>query len=175
MLRFAIPVVVLLGLLALLGIGLRLDPREVPSPLIGKMAPAFDLPNLDRSARITPLDLQGRPVLVNFFASWCAGCQVEHPVLMKLAREYGVEIVGIDYKDTREAAEQWLARHGNPYRIIVADALGQAGLDWGVYGVPETFVLSADGRVVYKQIGPMTDAAWRDKIAPLLAQGSASR
>ena len=174
MLRFAIPVVVLVGLLALLGYGLKLDPREVPSPLIGKMAPAFDLPDLAGTVRVTPLDLQGRPVLVNFFASWCAGCQVEHPVLMKLAREYGVEIVGMDYKDTPEAAQQWLARHGNPYRSLVADQQGQAGLDWGVYGVPETFVLGADGRVLYKQIGPMTEQAWREKIAPLMTPGGAS-
>lgn len=167
MLRFAIPVVVLLGLLALLGIGLRLDPREVPSPLIGKMAPAFDLPNLDRSARITPLDLQGRPVLVNFFASWCAGCRVEHPLLMQLAKE-GVEIIGIDYKDTDADGAQWLQRHGNPYRVVAADAQGAAGLDWGVYGVPETYVLAPDGTILYKHIGPITEAAWREKMAPLM-------
>ena len=169
MLRFAIPVVVLVGLLGLLAYGLRLDPREVPSPLIGKPAPAFDLPTLDGSARMTPLDLQGRPVLVNFFASWCAGCQVEHPVLMKLAHEYGVEIVGMDYKDTQEAAQQWLDRHGLPYRSVIADQQGTAGLDWGVYGVPETFVLGADGRILYKQIGSMTEQAWREIFAPLMA------
>ncbi|MDB5971095.1 MAG: DsbE family thiol:disulfide interchange protein [Hydrocarboniphaga sp.] len=172
--RFAIPIVVLVGLLALLGYGLRLDPRVVPSPLIGKPAPAFDLPNLQGSARVTPLDLRGRPVLVNFFASWCAGCQVEHPVLMQLAHEYGVEIVGMDYKDTQEAAQQWLDRHGLPYRSVIADQQGTAGLDWGVYGVPETFVLGADGRILYKQIGPMTLEAWREHIAPLMTAGRAS-
>lgn len=174
MLKFAIPVVVLVGLLALLGYGLQQDPREVPSPLIGKPAPAFDLPSLDGSAQVTPQDLRGRPVLVNFFASWCAGCQIEHPVLMKLAREHGVEIVGMDYKDTRADAQQWLARHGNPYRSLIADEQGRAGLDWGVYGVPETYLLDADGRILYKQIGPMSERAWREHIAPLMAPGGAS-
>lgn len=166
--RFAIPVLVVAGLLAVLAIGLRLDPREVPSPLIGKPAPAFALSDLDGRRRYTQADLQGRPLLVNFWASWCAGCRVEHPLLMQLARDAGVEIVGMDYKDSADAARQWLARHGNPYRSIVADTQGQAGLDWGVYGVPETFVLGADGRILYKQIGPMTEQAWREKIAPLL-------
>jgi cytochrome c biogenesis protein CcmG/thiol:disulfide interchange protein DsbE len=166
--RFALPIIVLVGLLALLGYGLSQDPREVPSPLIGKIPPTFDLPNLEGTAQVTPKDLQGRPVLVNFFASWCAGCQVEHPVLMKLAHEYNVEIVGMDYKDTQADAQQWLSHHGQPYRSVVADQQGTAGLDWGVYGVPETFVLSADGHVLYKQIGPMTEEAWRDHIAPLM-------
>ncbi|WP_428309175.1 DsbE family thiol:disulfide interchange protein [Hydrocarboniphaga sp.] len=170
--RFAIPVIVLIGLLALLGFGLRQDPREVPSPLIGKAAPAFELPNLEGTAKLTPQDLKGRPVLVNFFASWCAGCQVEHPVLMQLAHEYNIEIVGMDYKDTREDAQAWLARHGQPYRSVIADQQGSAGLDWGVYGVPETFVLGADGRILYKQIGPMTIEAWREHIAPLMAGAS---
>ena len=166
--RYAIPVVLLLGLLALLGIGLKLDPREVPSPLIGKPAPAFDLPLLDpENERLTPAALSGRPVLVNFFASWCAGCQVEHPLLMRLA-EQGVEIVGMDYKDAPDDAKQWLRRHGNPYRQVALDRAGQAGLDWGVYGVPETYVLGADGTVLFKQIGPMTEQAWLEDIQPLM-------
>jgi cytochrome c biogenesis protein CcmG/thiol:disulfide interchange protein DsbE len=172
--RFAIPVIVFIGLLVLLGFGLRQDPREVPSPLIGKPAPAFELPNLEGTANVTPQDLKGRPVLVNFFASWCAGCQVEHPVLMKLAHEYNVEIVGMDYKDTREDAQAWLNRHGLPYRSVIADSQGTAGLDWGVYGVPETFVISADGHILYKQIGPMTLEAWREHIAPLMTPDRAS-
>lgn len=167
--RYAIPVLFLVGLLALLGVGLKLDPREVPSPLIGKPAPAFALPLLDGSATVTQEQLKGRPLLVNFWASWCAACQIEHPLLMRLAHESGVEIVGIDYKDTPEAAQAWLARHGNPYRSVIVDAKGSAGLDFGVYGVPETFVLGADGTIVYKQIGPVTEQAWREKIAPLLA------
>lgn len=166
--RYAIPVVLMLGLLALLGIGLKLDPREVPSPLIGKPAPAFELPLLDQEdTRLTPAALAGRPVLVNFFASWCAGCQVEHPLLMRLA-EQGVEIIGMDYKDAPEDALRWLRRHGNPYRKVALDRAGQAGLDWGVYGVPETYVLAADGTVLFKQIGPMTEQAWLEDIQPLM-------
>jgi cytochrome c biogenesis protein CcmG, thiol:disulfide interchange protein DsbE len=169
--RFAIPVVVLLAMLVLLGIGLKLDPREVPSPLIGKPAPAFELPLLgaDPAApKLTPSSLAGRPVLVNFFASWCAGCRVEHPLLMELSRQ-GVEIVGMDYKDAPEDAQAWLARHGNPYRQVALDRTGQAGLDWGVYGVPETYVLGADGRILFKQIGPLTPQAWERDVRPLLA------
>lgn len=173
--RFAIPIVVLLVLIGFLAIGLKHDPREIPSPLIGKPMPAFALTSLDGSKPVTQAELQGRPLLVNFFASWCAGCQVEHPVLMKLSREYKVEIVGLDYKDTQADAEQWLQRHGNPYRSVIADPAGQAGLDWGVYGVPETYVIGADGNVLYKHIGPVTEDAWRSRIAPLLqSTGSGS-
>lgn len=166
--RYAIPGVLLLGLILLLGIGLTLDPREVPSPLVGKPAPDFSLTPLAGGALVTPQQLQGRPLLVNFWASWCAGCQIEHPLLMKLARNADVEIVGIDYKDTPEDARAWLQRHGNPYRQVLQDDQGTAGLDWGVYGVPETFVLAADGTILYKQIGPVTEDAWQRHIAPLL-------
>lgn len=165
--RFALPVLILVTLLVFLGIGLRQDPREVPSPLIGKPAPAFDLPQVGAAARYSQENLKGRPVLVNFWASWCAGCREEHPFLMQLSRQ-GVEIVGMDYKDTDAEGLAWLQRFGNPYRTVVADATGSAGLDWGVYGVPETFVLAPDGTIVYKQIGPMTETAWREKIRPLL-------
>ena len=166
--RFAIPIVLMVGVLALLGFGLTHDPREVPSPLIGKPAPTFALPGLNGiPPQLTNADLQGRPVLVNFFASWCAGCRVEHPLLMQLAKE-GVEIIGIDYKDADADGAAWLQRHGNPYRVVAADAQGAAGLDWGVYGVPETYVLAADGTILYKHIGPVTEAAWREKMAPLM-------
>ena len=166
--RFAIPIVLMLGVLALLGFGLTHDPREVPSPLIGKPAPAFALPGLGGTPpQLGNADLKGRPVLVNFFASWCPGCRVEHPLLMQLAKE-GVEIIGIDYKDTDTDGAQWLQRHGNPYRVVAADAQGAAGLDWGVYGVPETYVLAADGTILFKQIGPVTEQVWREKMAPLM-------
>ncbi|MGQ0620826.1 MAG: DsbE family thiol:disulfide interchange protein [Panacagrimonas sp.] len=169
--RYAIPVALLAVLLVLLGIGLKLDPREVPSPLIGKPAPVFELTALDGEATLTPASFSGRPVLVNFFASWCAGCRVEHPLLMQLAKQDGVEIIGMDYKDEPAAAKQWLERHGNPYRTVVVDRHGAAGLDWGVYGVPETFVLGADGTILFKQIGPMTPEAWERDIRPLLGKG----
>lgn len=168
--RFALPIIVLLALIALFAVGLKRDPREVPSPLIGKPAPVFTLPGLEgKPAQVSPSQFAGRPVLVNFFASWCAGCQVEHPLMLQLASQ-GVEIIGMAYKDTDPDTRAWLTQHGNPYRTVVADSLGSAGLDWGVYGVPETFVLNAQGTIVYKQIGPMTEQAWREHIQPLMAQ-----
>src|SRR3546814_8224458 len=111
--------------------------------------------------------LKGRPVLVNFCASWCAACEVEQPFLMQLAAQ-GVEIIGIDYKDSDADAQRWLARHGNPYRTVVTDPHGAVGLDWGVYGAPETYVLNADGIIVHKQIGPIDETVWRARIAPLM-------
>ncbi|HKY92381.1 MAG TPA: DsbE family thiol:disulfide interchange protein [Nevskiaceae bacterium] len=168
--RFAIPVVVLVLLLVVLRIGLKHDPREVPSPLIGKPAPAFSLPVLDADRTLSLESLKGRTVLVNFFASWCAGCQVEHPLLLKLARRDQVPIVGMDYKDEPADGREWLARRGNPYETVAIDRQGAVGLDWGVYGVPETYVVGPDGTILYKHIGPVTEEAWRDRIAPLMGR-----
>lgn len=166
--RFAVPVALLIALLVLFHAGLQRDPREVPSPLIGKPAPAFALPGMGGTPPLLkPADLAGRPVMVNFFASWCTACREEHPLFMQLAGQ-GVEIIGIDYKDVEAEGRAWLDRHGNPYRTVVLDAQGAAGLDWGVYGVPETYVLGADGTILYKHIGAVTEAAWREKIAPLM-------
>lgn len=165
--RYLIPVALLAGLLLLFAAGLKNDPREIPSPLIGKSVPAFALNKLGGGERLTEADLRGRPLLVNFFASWCAGCQVEHPLLMRLAQQ-GVEIIGMDYKDAPADAAQWLQRHGNPYRLVIADEAGRAGLDFGVYGVPETFVLDAQGFIVHKHVGPVTETAWLEDIAPKL-------
>ncbi|WP_051362306.1 DsbE family thiol:disulfide interchange protein [Solimonas soli] len=170
-LRYVVPALVLVGLVVLFAAGLKRDPREVPSPLIGKPAPAFSLAVLGHPEQpYTIADLKGRAVLVNFFASWCAACRVEHPFLMRLAGQ-GVEIIGIDYKDSDADGAAWLARHGNPYRTVVADPQGAMGLDWGVYGAPETYVLDAAGTIVYKQIGPLGEEVWRDKVAPLLGAG----
>lgn len=176
--RFVIPLVVLIGLVALFAIGLQHDPRELPSPLIGKATPAFDLPVVEfpkaeaAPPRMTAEDLKGKPRLVNFFASWCAGCQIEHPFLMQLARAGSVQLVGIDYKDADPDLRGWLAQRGNPYSPILADLDGKVGIDWGVYGVPETFVVDANGVIVYKQVGPMTQEAWEQKIKPLLKKAS---
>jgi len=176
--RFAIPLIVLAGLIAVFFFGLQHDPRELPSPLIGKSAPAFELPIVPFPAsdapplRLTASELKGKPLLVNFFASWCAGCQVEHPFLMQLAQTGTVELVGIDYKDADADLRAWLGQKGNPYAPILADLEGKVGIDWGVYGVPETFVLNADGVIVYKHIGPMTAEAWKTKIRPLLGAGA---
>jgi len=171
--RYAIPLVVLIALIGLFVFGLQRDPRLVPSPLIGKAAPAFDLPTLDGTPpRMTQADLEGAPVLVNFFASWCAGCQEEHPYLMQLTQNSQVKLLGIDYKDAESDLRPWLGRKGNPYGQILTDLEGRAGIDWGVYGVPETFVLNSRGTIIYKQIGPMTPDVWEHEIQPLLKAAS---
>lgn len=171
--RFAIPLVVLLALIGLFYVGMHRDPHLVPSPLIGKPAPAFDLPTLDgQPPRLTAADLKGAPVLVNFFASWCAGCQEEHPYLMQLGQSGKVRLLGIDYKDAESDLRPWLGRKGNPYGLILSDLEGRAGIDWGVYGVPETFVVDAQGTILYKQVGPMTPEIFEHDIAPLLKTSS---
>jgi cytochrome c biogenesis protein CcmG/thiol:disulfide interchange protein DsbE len=169
-LRYAVPAVVLAALVVLFAAGLQRDPTRVPSPLIGKPAPVFQLPTLD-GATLGVAQLAGRPVLVNFWASWCTPCLQEHPLLMELSRA-GVTIIGLNYKDDPEAARQWLARHGDPFTQIAQDRDGRVGLDWGVYGVPETFVLDAHGVIRHKQIGPMTRAAWDQDIAALVRPAS---
>jgi len=166
--RYAIPAAILVVLLVFLGFGLRRDPTQIASPLVGKPMPAFALEDLDTGVRVAPGDFAGRAVLVNFWASWCAGCQIEHPLLLRLARENNVEIIGFDYKDAPEDAKRWLAQRGNPYRQVLRDDAGTAGLDFGVYGVPETFVIGPDGTILHKHIGAVTEQAWRDEIAPKL-------
>jgi cytochrome c biogenesis protein CcmG/thiol:disulfide interchange protein DsbE len=168
--RFLMPAAVLAALVALFAVRLPHDPSKIPSPLIGKAAPEFDLPTLD-GGRLALTSLRGQPAVVNFWASWCTPCLEEHPLLMELARS-GVKIVGMNYKNEPEAAAQWLARHGNPFGVIARDAEGRVGLDWGVYGVPETFVLDAGGVVRHKHVGPLTREAWQAEIAPLLQPAS---
>jgi cytochrome c biogenesis protein CcmG/thiol:disulfide interchange protein DsbE len=164
--RYLIPAVVLAALVVLFAVGLQNDPSKIPSPLIGKPAPAFDLPTPE-GLRLTASALGGAPVLVNYWASWCAPCLIEHPLLMELARS-GVKIVGINYKDDPQAAAQWLARHGNPFAVIARDRDGRAGLDWGVYGVPESFALDAGAVIRHKHIGPLTREAWQSQLAPIV-------
>lgn len=163
--RYALPAAILAALVVLFAAGLRRDPTRIPSPLVGKPAPAFMLPTPDGGS-LSVAQLQG-PVLVNFWASWCTPCLQEHPLLMELARS-GVAIVGINYKDEPAAAQRWLARHGNPFKAIAQDFDGRVGLDWGVYGVPETFVLDAGHVIRHKQIGPLTREAWDQDIAALV-------
>lgn len=167
--RYLLPAAVLAGLVVLFAIGLQRDPSKIPSPLIGKPAPAFDLPTPD-GGRLDNARLGGAPVLVNFWASWCTPCLQEHPLLMELSRN-GVKIVGINYKDDPEAARQWLARHGNPFQQIAQDRDGRVGLDWGVYGVPETFALDAGGTIRHKHIGPLTREAWTTQLLPIVQGG----
>ena len=166
--RYAIPIGVFVVLVAVLAVGLKLDPRHVPSPLIGKPVPAFELPDLAGEAAISAASLAGEARLLNVWASWCVACRVEHPLLVALADAGRIEIIGLNYKDTRDDARAWLARYGNPYTRTVFDESGRLGLDLGVYGVPETFVLDRDGIIRYKQVGPITREALDTVILPLL-------
>ena len=169
--RYLVPLAIFIVLVVVLAIGLKLDPRYVPSPLIDKPAPEFTLTELaNPTTQVAKADLLGRPLLLNVWASWCSACRVEHPLLVELAQAKGIEIVGLNYKDTREEAGAWLTEHGNPYRRSIFDPEGRLGLDLGVYGVPETFVLDAQGVIRFKQVGPLTPEAWTQDIEPLLAK-----
>ena len=170
-LRFLLPLAAFVVLAAFLGAGLKLDPREVPSPLIGKPAPEFTLARLDQPAQsIRRADLLGKVWVLNVWASWCAACVQEHPVLIDFARTTQVPLLGLNYRDTRPAGQAWLARFGNPYQTSLFDPDGRVGIDFGVYGVPETFVIDKRGTVRFKQIGPLTPDIVRNRIEPLLRQ-----
>jgi cytochrome c biogenesis protein CcmG, thiol:disulfide interchange protein DsbE len=167
--RRFVPLLLFVLLAVLLGIGLTLKPREVPSPFIGKPAPAFALPQLnDATKTFTPASMQGRVWLLNVWASWCAPCREEHPLLVALAREHKLAIVGLNYKDDARNAQEWLLRLGDPYLLTAVDRDGRAGIDWGVYGVPETFVIDHAGAVRHKVIGPLTQEAWARDVLPLV-------
>ncbi len=170
-LLFLAPLVVVFGIGAAFAIGLTLDPRQIPSALIGRPAPAFELPPVQgRKLGLSSGDLVGEVSLVNVFASWCTACRAEHPLFMDLARSRQVPIHGLNYKDKPNDAAAWLDELGDPYTRTGADLNGRVGIDWGVYGVPETFVVGADGHIAYKHIGPITPEALRDKILPLVRQ-----
>jgi len=170
-LRFLIPLGLFVVLVGFLAVGLKLDPREVPSPLIGKPAPKFALPLLaNPNQTMRREDLLGKVWILNVWASWCAACRDEHPLLVEYSRAKRVPIYGLNYKDTREAGQQWLARFGNPYDASLFDQDGRVGIDWGVYGVPETFVVDREGTIRFKHIGALTPAILRERIEPLLRQ-----
>jgi cytochrome c biogenesis protein CcmG/thiol:disulfide interchange protein DsbE len=169
--RTLIPAVIFGVLLVFLGIGLTLNPREVPSPLIGKSAPPFTLATLeDASRKVTPRDLAGQAWVLNVFASWCGPCREEHPLITDLAKRTPTPIYGLNYKDQQGDAERWLKQFGNPYRSVLVDRDGRAGIDYGVYGVPETFVIDKNGVVRYKKVGPLTPEVITTKILPLLKE-----
>ena len=156
--------------------GLKLDPHEVPSPLIDKPAPVVSI-----CKRSTPLrrllsseDMRGQVWLLNVWASWCSGCREEHPVLVEFAKTRTVPIVGLDYKDQPDDARRWLDNFGNPYVASVSDPDGRTGIEFGVYGVPETFVIDKAGIIRYKQIGPITPEVLRDTILPLVKKLNAA-
>jgi cytochrome c biogenesis protein CcmG/thiol:disulfide interchange protein DsbE len=159
------------GLVAAFALGLRSDPSLVPSPLVGKPVPVFDLPPMKgRTLGLSSRDLQGQVSLVNIFASWCTSCREEHSLLMRLARSGIVPIEGLDYKDRPADGSRWLAVMGDPYTRTGADTDGRVGIEWGVYGVPETFVVSGRGIIAYKQIGPITPSVLDRRIGPLIAR-----
>jgi cytochrome c biogenesis protein CcmG, thiol:disulfide interchange protein DsbE len=170
-LRFLIPLALFVVLVGFLAVGLKLDPREVPSPLIGKPAPAFALTRLDDASRtIRRDDLLGKVWMLNVWASWCAACRDEHPLLVEFAKTKRLPIYGLNYKDTRQDGQQWLARFGNPYDASLFDQDGRVGIDWGVYGVPETFIVDRAGVIRFKHIGALTPDIMRTRIEPLLKQ-----
>jgi len=168
-LRFFLPLGAFVVLAMVLGAGLQLNPREVPSPFINKPAPAFRLPQLHQpEQQLAAADLKGQVWLLNVWASWCVACRVEHPLLVELSRGQQVPIYGLNYKDDRRAALEWLRQFGDPYTASISDRDGRVGIDYGVYGVPETFVIDKAGMVRHKHIGPVTPEVWESDILPLV-------
>ena len=167
--RFLLPLGLFIVLVGFLAIGLTLDPREVPSPLVGKAAPDFTLPQLaDPARKFSPAEMKGKVWMLNVWASWCVSCRDEHPLLVELAKSGVVSLYGLDYKDQNADAERWLRQFGNPYIMSLVDADGRVGIDYGVYGVPETYVIDKAGVIRYKHIGPVTTNVLNGKILPLV-------
>jgi cytochrome c biogenesis protein CcmG/thiol:disulfide interchange protein DsbE len=158
------PLVLFLGMAALLYRGLYLDPSELPSALIGKPFPEFSLPAVQGGAPLTRANLLGKPALVNVWGTWCVACRVEHPVLTKLAQQ-GVVIYGVNYKDINADALKWLKEFHDPYQLNINDEAGSLGLNLGVYGAPETFLIDATGVIRYKHVGVIDETVWREKLA----------
>lgn len=167
--RFVWPLLVFMALVGVLGVGLSRNPREVPSPLVGQPVPSFGLPTLAAPAnRVGPEQFRGQVWVLNVWASWCVACQAEHPLLVDLARSRRIALVGLNYKDQRPQALAWLARHGNPYLVTLSDTDGRVGLDFGVYGVPETYVIDRDGVIRHKHTGELTPEVLRRDLLPLI-------
>jgi cytochrome c biogenesis protein CcmG/thiol:disulfide interchange protein DsbE len=166
--KFLLPLGIFIVLVALLAVGLNLNPREVPSPLIGKPAPDFSVPRLHAADQsFSPKEMQGKVWLFNVWASWCVSCREEHPLLVEFGKTGTIPIVGLNYKDKREDGQRWLARFGDPYLLSAYDADGRVGINYGVYGVPETYLIDKQGVIRFKQIGPITPEVLRNKIIPL--------
>lgn len=169
--KFLIPLVLFIGLVIFLAIGLNRDPHEVPSPLINKAAPAFEIPELEQPGKtFSPSSMKGQVWVLNVWASWCVACREEHPVLVELAKSQIAPIIGLDYKDKREDALAMLAKHGNPYVLSAFDGNGRVGIDYGVYGVPETYIIDKTGIIRFKHIGPLTMDLLNKKIYPILSE-----
>lgn len=171
MMRFILPFIVFMIMAAFMYAGLSLNPHEVPSPLVGKPAPAFMLPQLyEPSKQFSPQDMKGKVWLFNVWASWCTACENEHHVFVELSRKNLVPIYGMDYKDKREDGTAWLDKHGNPYTLAVSDTEGRVGIEYGVYGVPETYVIDKQGVIRHKHIGAVTQQILDEKILPMVKE-----
>ncbi|TDK67586.1 DsbE family thiol:disulfide interchange protein [Sapientia aquatica] len=169
--RFLLPFGVFIALVLFLGVGLRLNPSEIPSPFIGKPAPKFSLTQLgDPSKTIAPSDMLGQVWMFNVWASWCVSCRQEHPVLMDFSRQNAIPMIGLNYKDSRPEGMAWLAQFGNPYQLSAFDDSGRVGIDYGVYGVPETFIIDKKGVIRKKFIGPITPEIISTQLLPLIKE-----
>ena len=171
---FLIPLALFALLALFLGLGLQHDPHEVPSPLVGKAAPAFTLPVLQMpggdAAAFSTEQMRGQVWLLNVWASWCTACRQEHPLLIEFSKSGLVPVIGLDYKDKVADGLQWLTQFGNPYQRSAIDADGRVGIDYGVYGVPETYLIDKAGVIRFKQIGPVTAELLRDKLVPMIRE-----
>jgi len=169
--KFLIPLILFVVLVVFLAIGLNRDPHEVPSPLINKPAPIFEIPQLAQASQtFSPANMKGQVWILNVWASWCVACREEHPVLVDLAKSGQAPLIGLDYKDKREDALAMLANQGNPYLLSAFDANGRVGIDYGVYGVPETYIIDKAGVIRFKHIGPLTMNILNQKIYPVLSE-----
>ncbi len=169
--KFLVPLLVFFALVGFLAYGLTLNPREVPSPLVGKPAPGFELARLEApETRFSLEEMRGQVFLLNVWASWCVSCRQEHPYLVQLQREGIVPVVGLNYKDERDAALKVLAQQGNPYAVNVMDPDGRIGIEYGVYGTPETFLIDKQGVIRYKHIGPIHGKVLSDVLLPKIAE-----
>ncbi len=174
-LRYALPLLAFAALAVALAIGLGRDPSHVPSALIGDPVPEVVLPAVgNHGPAFTAPDFHGEATLVNVFASWCASCLDEHPLLMEISAGGAARIFGLAYRDNPDAASAWLDRYGNPYAATVADVDGRGGVEWGVRGVPETFVVDTGGNIVYKHVGPLTRDVWHRDVLPMITAGAGS-
>lgn len=166
--RFAVPLIIFAIIVVILWRGLFLHPNQVPSPLVNKAAPEFQLPTLFDAKQATQKDFLGKVTLVNVWATWCYACAQEHEFILHLAKDEHVNFYGLNYKDDPVSAKKWLFEYGNPYQIVAVDQTGSAAIDWGVYGAPETFVVDKKGIIRYKQIGPITSEVWEKTLRPLV-------
>jgi cytochrome c biogenesis protein CcmG/thiol:disulfide interchange protein DsbE len=174
MLRFIIPIGLFATLAVFLFVGLSRDKETLPSPLIGKAAPLFDLPRVEEPAqKISNREFAGRPYVVNIWGTWCFACREEHPALMEIARRGEVPLVGLNWKDELAPAQQWLKQLGNPYVATAFDPQGDVGIDWGAYGAPETYLVDARGTIVYKYVSPVTIEVWEREFLPRIKQAGA--